>query len=308
MQEGQVYKTTGSWYTVKLEEDFIKARLKGVHKIDKNINSTNPIAVGDRVLLETSTGSDDTDYMITEILPRDNYIVRSSPHNIRQKHIIAANLDQAIVVATLKNPRTSPGFIDRFLVVSEMYHIPTQIVFNKKDTYKKKELDKYKELKGIYEAVGYPCHLMSAMEEATEDLRSIFYNKISLVSGHSGVGKSTLLNTLLPENTIKTAEVSQTTGKGMHTTTFAEAHDLATGGTIIDTPGIRELGITDLEPSELAGYYPEMRALVGQCAFNDCLHVAEPKCAIKAEVENSIDLLRYQNYRGILDSLELTTY
>ncbi len=308
MEEGIVYKTTGSGYILKYQDDFLNARLKGIHKKDKKTTFTNPIAVGDKVLFEQNDTSDETDYMITEILPRENYIVRSSPHNSRQKHIIASNLDQAILMATLKNPRTSLGFIDRFLISSEMYHIPTRIFFNKSDTYGEEEISRYHEIKEIYEEVGYPCYLISSLEDIAPDVIDLLRDKFSLLSGHSGVGKSTFLNRILPENRIKTAEVSESTGKGMHTTTFAEAYDLREGGAIVDTPGIRELGLTDLEPSELAGYYPEMRALAGECAFNDCLHIEEPKCAVKAEVEKSISLLRYQNYRSILDTIESPSY
>ncbi len=308
MKEGVIYKTTGSWYTIQYQDHFLHARLKGKYKIDQGISSTNPLAVGDRVLFEESDGSDETDYMITEILPRDNYIVRASPHNFRQKHIIAANLDQVVVMATLKNPRTSMGFIDRFLVSAEMYHIPAVILFNKKDLYKTKELERYEEAKSVYEKIGYQVHLLSSIEPISDDIKSIFANKFTLISGHSGVGKSTFLNRLIPNLSIKTTEVSEATGKGLHTTTFAEAHDIPFGGTIVDTPGIRELGITDLQEAELAGYYPEMRNLVGQCAFNNCLHIEEPKCAVKNELGKSVSLLRYQNYRAILDSIENEVY
>ncbi len=308
MQEAVVYKTTGSWYTVKSGDKMISARLKGVHKIDENIKSTNPIAAGDRVLVEAIETPEGEDYMITEILPRDNYIVRNSPHNHRQRHIIAANLDQAVVMVTLKKPRTSTGFIDRFLITSEMYHIPTMIFYNKKDIYSDKDLEKYHEQSQVYESAGYPCYLLSAIDEVPKEIKQLFAEKLTLLSGHSGVGKSTLLNKLLPEDKIKTKEVSETTGKGMHTTTFAEAHDLITGGTIIDTPGIRELGISDLTPDELAGYYPEMRALLGQCAFNDCLHINEPKCAVQKEIDKSISTWRYQNYRSIIETLEQKNY
>ncbi len=312
MQEGIVYKTTGSWYIIKTEGTFIKARLKGKYKIDTEINSTNPIAVGDRVQFrKVDSGSDEEDFMIEEILPRHNYIVRSSPHNNRIRHIIAANMDQAILMATLRSPRTSLGFVDRFLVTAEMYHIPAMLLYNKEDIYSKSDLEKYNKLKAVYEKLGYQTELISSTDPSSvEHVTDWVQNKVSLISGHSGVGKSTLIENLIPDLELKTTEVSQTTEKGMHTTTFSQAYDLPTGGMLIDTPGIRELGIIDLERSELADYYPEMRTLQGECAFNDCLHLEEPKCAIKESVEHEdqVSLLRYKNYRSILDSLEDRSY
>ncbi len=312
MREGVVYKTTGSWYIIKENDVFVKARLKGKHKIDTDINSTNPIAVGDKVLFEKSdNNSDEEDFMITEILPRNNYIVRSSPHNFRIKNIIAANLDQAILLATLRSPRTSLGFVDRFLVTAEMYHIPAILLYNKKDIYTDTDMEKYHKLKGIYEKLGYQTELISSTDESsTEEVNSWVRDKVSLISGHSGVGKSTLVAKLIPELDLKTTEISQTTDKGMHTTTFSQAYDLNAGGMLIDTPGIRELGLVDIERQELADYYPEMRELQGDCAFNDCLHLEEPKCAIKKSVDSGgqVSLLRYKNYRSILDSIEDRSY
>ncbi|HMW66036.1 MAG TPA: ribosome small subunit-dependent GTPase A, partial [Chitinophagaceae bacterium] len=251
-----VYKSTGSWYNVKSESGrFFNARMKGVLKID-DITSTNPVAVGDKVNIEIENETEGT-AIINEILPRHNYINRQSPRFKHQHHIVAANLDQSILVATLKEPKTSQGFIDRFLVACEMYHVSAFIVFNKSDLYKTKELEKYEQWKTMYETVGYKVLLVSAdKNEGIEQLNSILNNKISLLSGHSGVGKSSLLNVLMPGMNRKVQDVSGWSGKGQHTTTFAEMFDLPGGGGIIDTPGMREFGLVDIEKSELSHYFP----------------------------------------------------
>ena len=241
-----VYKSTGSWYSVKNQAgDFLNARIKGIFKIDE-ISSTNPIAVGDEVEIELENEIENT-AVIVDILPRRNYVNRQSPRHKHQHHILAANLDQSVVFATLKEPRTSQGFIDRFLIACEMYHVPAAIVFNKADLHKKKEDEKFFEWKKMYEEIGYKVFLTSMEKRmGIEALEDLLKNKISLLSGHSGVGKSSFINIIYPELTLKTQDVSGWSGKGLHTTTFAEMYDLPFGGKIIDTPGMREFGRVDL--------------------------------------------------------------
>lgn len=304
-----VYKSTGSWYTLKDESGrFWNGRMKGVMKLD-DITSTNPVAVGDWIQAEIENEGSST-ATINEILDRHNYINRQSPRHKHQHHIVAANLDQSLLVATLKEPKTSQGFIDRFLVASEMYHVPAIIAFNKSDLYKSKELDKYEQWKAMYEAIGYKVLLVSAeKEEGLEDLKELLKDKTTLISGHSGVGKSSLLNVLFPGMNRKTQDVSGWSGKGQHTTTFAEMFDMPFGGKIIDTPGMREFGLVDISKAELSHYFPEMRDRLNGCQFNNCLHVNEPGCAIKEAVINEeIHEDRYMSYVGILDSIEEKNY
>jgi ribosome biogenesis GTPase len=308
-----VYRSTGSWYDVYDETGKKwRARTKGILRID-GITSTNPIAVGDWVQTEPENELENT-LMITGILDRHNYIVRQSPHNKNLHHIIASNLDQSILIATLKDPRTSNGFIDRFLVASEAYHIPAVILFNKTDTWRKKEQEHFEIWKDIYESIGYKVAKMSvAKQEGIEEIKALLSSKISLFSGHSGVGKSSLLNALLPGVSQHTKEVSGWSGKGMHTTTFAEMFDLPDGGKIIDTPGVREFGLVHIEPNELSHYFPEMRDLLNDCQFNDCLHTDEPGCAIKAGIisqgthfaDGTVPVFaeRYISYINILGSI-----
>lgn len=303
--KARVYKSTGSWYITKTDAGKIfNSRIKGVFKID-GITSTNPVAVGDNVVLEPENDAGET-AMITEILPRKNYITRQSPSHKMQHHIIAANVDQSLMFATLREPRTSQGFIDRFLVTSEAYHVPAIIVFNKTDLHRRKEEEKFKEIKQVYNDIGYKVFGMSVeKEEGIEELKNELTDKITLMSGHSGVGKSTFINKVFPMFSLKTHEVSGWSGKGMHTTTFAEMFDLPTGGAIIDTPGMREFGIVDISRQELSHYFPEMRALLNECHFNDCLHINEPGCAIKKAVEDGrIHVERYVSYWNILDSFD----
>lgn len=302
--KGIVYKSTGSWYTVKGEDQaFYNARLKGKFKID-GISSTNPIAVGDEVEFDIEDPLENR-VMINQLLPRRNYVNRISPANRRLHHIIASNLDQSILVATLKDPRTSVGFIDRFLVTCEAYHIPAIIVFNKADIYADEEQALFADRKSMYESIGYTVVLTSVITgEGIELFRSILKNKVSLISGHSGVGKSSLINTVLEGANIKTQEVSGWSGKGMHTTTFAEMRDLPAGGKLIDTPGMREFSIADISREELSHYFPEMRALMDNCQFNNCMHINEPGCAVKdAVVKGRIHEERYVSYCTILDSI-----
>lgn len=304
-----VYKSTGSWYTLRDEQGrFWNGRMKGVLKLD-DITSTNPVAVGDWVEAEIENEDSDS-ATINGILDRHNYINRQSPRHKHQHHIVAANLDQSVLIATLKEPRTSQGFIDRFLVASEMYHVPAIIAFNKSDLYKQKELDKYEGWKAMYEKVGYHVLLVSAeKEEGLEELIEALKDKTSLLSGHSGVGKSSLLNVLFPGTNRKTQDVSGWSGKGQHTTTFAEMFDLPFGGRIIDTPGMREFGLVDITKPELSHYFPEMRDRLNGCQFNNCLHMNEPGCAIKTAVVNGeIHEDRYLSYCGILDSIEEKSY
>ena len=299
-----VYKSTGSWYNVKDEkgEEF-KARVKGKFKID-DITSTNPIAVGDWVDINNEDGEESI--VITKIHDRQNYITRQSPHNKNMHHIVAANLDQSILLATLKDPKTSTGFMDRFLAASEAYHVPAIIVFNKSDLYKTKEKEKFERIRYVYEKIGYPVYLMSISENSgINEIRELLKNKTTLLSGHSGVGKSSFINTIFPENTLKTQEVSGWSGKGLHTTTFAEMFDLPFGGKVIDTPGMREFAMMDIEPHELSHYFPEMKALINECRFNNCMHIEEPGCAVKAAVEeNKISPERYISYLNILGTID----
>ncbi|WP_276499966.1 ribosome small subunit-dependent GTPase A [Terrimonas pollutisoli] len=300
-----VYKSTGSWYTVKDDSgQWHNARMKGVFKID-NITSTNPVAVGDEVEIDMNG-----EPMIVEIHPRRNYINRQSPRVKFQHHIVASNLDQSLLVATLKEPRTSQGFIDRFLVASEMFHVKALIAFNKSDLFKKKEQEQFEEMKEMYEAVGYKVFLTSTKENiGIGELKKELKDKTTLISGHSGVGKSSLLNIIFPGMNLKTQGVSGWSGKGQHTTTFAEMFDLPFGGRIIDTPGMREFGLVDVSKQEVSHYFPEMRERLNDCQFNNCLHVNEPGCAIKEAVANGgISEERYISYVNIMESIEEKSY
>lgn len=303
---GVVIKSTGSWYQVLADDgSTVECRIKGLFRI-KGIKSTNPVAVGDRVKFELE---DDGRGVIDTIEDRKNYIVRKSINLSKQSHILAANVDQALLVVTLALPRTSAGFIDRFLLTAEAYHIPSYIVFNKIDLFR----DDPEMMKGldafiaIYEKIGYTCYKVSSTEKTDlEALRALTKDKISLIAGHSGVGKSTFVNALDAKLDLKVGEISDAHFKGKHTTTFAEMHPLAYGGYIIDTPGIKELGLVDMEKEEITDYFPEMHAIKGQCKFNNCLHINEPKCAVIAAVERGeIALSRYNSYLGIMSGEEL---
>lgn len=278
------------------------ARIRGRLKTE-GITSTNPVAVGDRVSI---SDDDNGDTMISEIGERKNYIIRQSPQNKNLQHIIAANLDQSMLMASLKNPRTSTGFIDRFLVACEAYHVPAIIVFNKSDLYRDKEMKQFGKIKDTYEAIGYQVMLMSVnAQQGLETFKDILKGKQTLISGHSGVGKSSLINLFLSDHEIKTRDVSGWSGKGVHTTTFAEMYDLPFGGTIIDTPGVREFALKEIEPVELSHYFAEMKPLIGKCRFNNCLHTEEPDCAIKEAVaEGRIEVDRYISYLNILGTIE----
>lgn len=300
-----MYKSTGSWYVVKAGSGAMyNARIKGRFKLD-GITSTNPITVGDEIDIEPEEG-EDRSAIITHIYDRRNYINRQSPSHKYQHHIIAANIDQTILVCTLREPRTSQGFTDRFLVAAEAYHIPAVLVFNKSDLHREKERLQFEERKEMYEAIGYTVILMSVEKnEGIKDIQEVLQDKTSLVSGHSGVGKSSFINALIPSFALKTQEVSGWSGKGLHTTTFAEMYDLPFGGRIIDTPGIREFGLVDISKQELSHYFPEMRNVISDCQFNNCLHINEPGCAVKAAVESGkINVERYVSYYNILDSIK----
>ena len=305
-----VYKSTGSWYVVKTAQgQIMNARIKGIFKID-GITSTNPISVGDEVTIETENELEQTATII-DIHERKNYIARTTPHHNFQRHIVASNLDQLLLFATLKEPRTSQGFIDRFLIAAEAFHVPPVIVFNKSDLYRKKELQKFDELKEIYSAIDYTV-LLTSIEQSSgvEELKDALKNKTTLLAGHSGVGKSTFINAIFPEMNLRTQHVSGWSGKGLHTTTFAEMFDLPFGGKIIDTPGIREFGITDIPKEELSHYFPEMRKHLLECQFNNCIHVNEPGCSIKRIVESGtgdISMDRYVSYYKILESINSKT-
>ena len=304
-----VYKSTGSWYIVQSEDGAVlNARILGKFKIE-GLTSTNPIAVGDVVTIETENELEGS-VTITEIEDRTNYITRTSPANKHKHHIIASNIDQSLLFATLKDPKTSQGFIDRFLITSEAYQIPSIIVFNKSDLYQEKELEKFAEVKSIYEAIGYKVMGMSIEKNiGVEEVKNLLKNKTTLLSGHSGVGKSSFINTIFPALQLKTQDVSGWSGKGLHTTTFAEMFNLPFGGRVIDTPGIRELGLVDIPKQELSHYFPEMRELINDCQFNNCMHTNEPGCAVKLSVEaGSIHIDRYISYCNILDKIEEKTY
>lgn len=297
--QGLVIKSTGSWYQVRAEDgETYDCRIKGKFRI-KGIQTTNPIAVGDQVNFELEPNSGNG--VIDKLHDRKNYIIRKSINLSKQAQIIAANMDQAFLVVTLASPRTSLGFIDRFLATAEAYGIPAVLIFNKLDLFNEAGLEFLEDYKAIYENIGYPCYTVSALEGTNiHIIEDLLKDKTTLFSGHSGVGKSSLINALMPELDIKTGEVSEASDKGQHTTTFAEMHELPFGGYLIDTPGIRELGIFDIRPEELGHYFVEMRALLNQCKFHNCRHVNEPGCAvIKAVEAGDIELSRYESYLSI---------
>jgi len=298
--KGLVVRSTGSWFIVRNEmAEIIPCKIKGTFRI-KGIKTTNPVAVGDRV--EFNYYDDEKFGIITKINKRDNYIIRKATKLSKLYHIIAANLDQVFLVATLARPRTSTGFIDRFLVTAEAYHIPANIIFNKIDIYNEDLWNSHKHLSTVYTKAGYGVFEVSAIEgDGIEVLKDSLKGKVSLFAGHSGVGKTALLNTLEPGLNLKVAPISEAHEKGKHTTTFAEMFELSWGGFIIDTPGIKEFGLTDFYKFEVAERFPEMRALMHQCQFHNCTHTHEPKCAVKEALSKGlIDPDRYKNYLSIL--------
>lgn len=305
---GTVYKSTGSWYTVKNENGvFFNCRIKGKFRI-QGIKSTNPIAVGDVVDFSIEKNGDEEIGVISKIHERKNYIIRKSVNLSKQTHIIASNIDVVFLLVTINNPITTTSFIDRFLVTAEAYGIEAILVFNKIDTLDEKSLEDQLYLQAIYSEIGYQCIRVSAIEgKGIETLKDLMRNRISMFSGHSGVGKSTLVNALDSNLNLKTAQISEQHQQGQHTTTFAEMFDLNFGAKIIDTPGIRGFGIVDMEPEEMGDYFPEFFALKDQCKFNNCMHKEEPKCAIKEALDNDeISWSRYQSYLQMLEGDEET--
>ena len=297
--QGLIIKSTGSWYRVLAQNsEEIDCRIRGKFRI-KGITTTNPFAVGDLVDLEMEP--DLLTGVITKLHNRKNYIIRKSVNLSKQGQIIAANLDQAFLIVTLASPRTSLGFIDRFLVTAEAYHIPAILIFNKLDLFSEDGLEILTEYQSIYENIGYPCYSVSALQKTHIDkILDLLKDKVTLFSGHSGVGKSTLINALLPGSEIKTGEISDWSDKGKHTTTFAEMFSLPFGGYLIDTPGIRELGVVDIEKAELGQLFPEMRKRMGDCRFHNCRHINEPGCAVLAAVaDDEIAASRYDSYLSI---------
>lgn len=305
---GIVYKSTGSWYIVKAENGvFYECRIKGKFRI-QGIKSTNPVAVGDRVQFETEQIGSETLGIITEIADRKNYIIRKSVKLSKQTHIIAANIDQVFLMITLNNPITHSIFIDRFLATAEAYDIPAILLFNKIDTYDEPELSDVNRLMDLYREIGYTCLEISAKKGKNLDqVKELMRKRTSLISGHSGVGKSTMINKLEPTLEIKTAEISQQHLQGQHTTTFAEMFDLGFGARIIDTPGIKGFGMVDMEKDEIGDYFPEFFRLKNECKFNNCLHLNEPKCAVKAALEQGrVSPSRYRSYVQMLTGEEDT--
>lgn len=301
--KGIVYKSTGSWYTVKGEDDvFYPCRIKGKFRI-QGIKSTNPVAVGDRVGFSVQEVDGVKTGVIDEIKERENFIVRKSVNLSKQTHIIASNIDVVFLVITLNNPPTSTSFIDRFLVTSRAYRIDTVLLFNKIDSYNEDEIAEVRYLADTYRNVGYTCIGVSAKTNKNVDqVKELMKDNVCMFSGHSGVGKSTLVNTIEPSLHLKTKEISDQHKQGQHTTTFAEMYDLQDGIRIIDTPGIKGFGIVNMEPEEIGGYFPEFFERQGDCKFNNCLHKNEPHCAIKEALENGeIALSRYNSYLQMLE-------
>ena len=301
--KGTVYKSTGSWYQVKAENgEFYDCRIKGKFRI-KGIKSTNPVAVGDQVEIDLEEISGQTQGVIKKIKDRDNYIIRRSVNLSKQTHIIAANIDQVFLMVTLNNPPTFTTFIDRFLVTAEAYHVKAVLLFNKIDTYNEDELLEIKFLAKLYRDIGYECIGISAKSGKNVDkVKEMMLGKTSMFSGHSGTGKSTLINALEPSLNLKTLEISEQHKQGQHTTTFAEMFDLSFDARIIDTPGIKGFGVVDIDKEELGNYFPEFFELKQDCKFHNCLHLNEPKCAVKdALEEGEIPWSRYKSYLQIIE-------
>lgn len=310
MKKGIVIKSTGSWYTVKTEEgDLIESRIKGNLRL-KGIRSTNPIAVGDYVeLTESKEDSNDegqTVGFISKIIPRTNYIIRKSPNLSKESHIIAANIDQAFLIVTIQFPVTTTTFIDRFLVSAEAYRIPCHLIFNKTDLYNEEQTEVMNSWIEIYENIGYRCLKLSAKNNTGfEELKSMMANKTNVFSGHSGVGKSTIINILHPAGKLKTGEISEAHSSGKHTTTNSEMYEFEFGGYIIDTPGIKGFGVLEMEKEEISHYFPEIFKLLDGCQYYNCTHTHEPNCIVKKSVEDGkIALSRYNSYLGLLDGEE----
>lgn len=296
--EGTVYKSTGSWYRVKTRDgQFYNCRIKGKFRI-KGIKSTNPVAVGDEVRFNLVTDGDETVGQIYEILDRRNYLVRKSVKLSKQVHIIAANVDLVFLLVTLENPKTYPEFIDRFLATAEAYDVPCVLLFNKEDTLEPHLRDETSQMAELYADIGYTCLMISARTGSNvEAVLDLMKGKTCMFAGHSGVGKSTLINRIAPELGLRTASISEQHKQGQHTTTFAEMFDLPSGARIVDTPGIKGFGLVNMEKEEIGDYFPELFALKSGCRFNNCLHLDEPGCAVKHALEDGeIALSRYRSY------------
>lgn len=303
-----VYKSTGSWYTVKADDGtFYEARIRGRFRID-NIKTTNPVAVGDRVRIQIEETQNKVQAVIVDIEDRANFIVRRSVNLSKQQHIIASNIDLAFLVVTVASPETFPAFIDRFLVSCEAYSIKAVLLFNKLDIYTEEQLDEVRFLAAMYREIGYTCLGISAETGRNIDkLKELMEDKVCVFSGHSGVGKSTLINTLQPGLELRTSNISDVHQQGQHTTTFAEMFDLDFGAKIIDTPGIRGFGIVDMEKDEIGDYFPEFFALKQDCRFNNCLHIKEPQCAVKDALEkDELFWSRYDSYVQLIEGDEQT--
>ena len=300
---GTVYKSTGSWYTVKTDLGVeYRCRIKGKFRI-QDIKSTNPIAVGDVVDFELETKNDETTGVIHHIHDRKNYIVRKSVNLSKQTHIIASNVDQVFLLVTIDNPPTFTSFIDRFLVTAEAYSIKAILLFNKIDVYDENTLMEVKYLAHLYRQIGYECIGISAKTGKNMDqVKALMEGKVSMFAGHSGVGKSTLINAIEPNLELKTQEISMQHSQGQHTTTFAEMFDLSFDAQIIDTPGIKGFGVVDMDKEEVGDYFPEFFELKQYCKFNNCIHVDEPKCAVKEALDK--DELAFSRYRSYLQILE----
>ena len=308
MKKGIVIKSTGSWYTVRTDDgNSIECRIKGNFRL-KGIRSTNPIAVGDHVEITEQKEDNNSEGavigLITNIIERKNYIIRKSPNLSKESHIIAANIDQAFLIVTIKHPVTTTTFIDRFLVSAEAYRIPCRIIFNKIDLYNEAQTSLMNFLIEVYEKVGYQCLKISAKKDiGMEELKMMMKNKTNVFSGHSGVGKSTIINSIQPGTMLKTGIISDSHHSGKHTTTYSEMIDLDFGGFIIDTPGIKGFGLLEMEKEEIAHYFPEMFQLLNNCQYYNCTHIHEPGCAVKkAVVEGQIAESRYDTYLGLLDT------
>ncbi len=306
--KARVLQSTGSWYKVQTDTgQIINCRLPGRFKQDEQ-KATNPIAVGDFVQIQEDDSSGD--FIIENILERKNYIIRQSPRQKHLKHIIASNIDQAIILVSMSKPRTSPGFIDRFLTIAEAYHIPVTILVNKIDILTQKDQPKLQQVTDIYSDIGYPILQISALNQNNlEEVKELLSDKTTLIIGHSGVGKSTLINSINPSLNIRTAPISEKWEKGMHTTTFATMYEVFKNAYIIDTPGIKELFVIEMEPEEVSGYFPEFKKLSQQCQYNNCLHENEPLCAVKeAYLKDEIAPSRYMSYLHILDNIRSVNY
>lgn len=310
MQQGTVIKSTGSWYNVRLADgEVIPCRIGGKFRIDDK-RLTNPIAVGDRVGILVEENEEGTG-IIRAIEDRDNYVVRQSPRKKHDLHLIASNIDQAMVVMTIAKPKLKQGFIDRFLLMTEPFNIPTIIVFNKVDVYKERDIEMLAYLMDVYEEIGYQTLVLSATRgDNLEEFKELLAGKTTLISGQSGVGKSTLINAIAPQLDLRTGEISDYSGKGQHTTTFAEMFELPFGGQLIDTPGIKTLSFNYLEPVDIAHNFREFFVASEDCKFGgNCLHRSEPKCAVKAGIEEgTLSELRYANYLTLLEETEEQNY